>query len=932
MNTRLLDTPVVEGDSALPSVVLNHRCLLAPQLGHEAFLVKDVQMAKSRPAITTPSASRPLLFCPIRGPLTVSALAKDGLTPTEELRRIELINFLLDKDYPPENIAVETVILKKLGESGRNKLRCDLIAYSETAAELEHLDIEERVKRAVLVAEVKRENAKKLSGITCQLEPAMRQLPGMAVMGVYWDDLEHILFVKQLVRRNGDQQLEIIADELSNLPSFRGLYKAKLLTYPNLLKGVNLLAILHKLANVMRSHSINEPQLRYKETVKLLLAKYCDEKEGMERHDETLALQLMPGADLTFMQRVTEVYNKAATRYSRAETLFKPIAVSELPEAALRDVVRVVQSTEFSSASNETLQQVFMTFVPAVFKKNLDQYFTPISLIQAIVQMVKIGPNDKVADPGMGTADFLTAAMEYRAKLGDKDIHQRVIGIDSDPFAFDLAVINMILNKDGQAGLRREDSIENHVIFSKEMGVVLCNPPFGEQSIENKKDVLKAYDLGHRWEYDALAMRWRKTDELLPHQQLGILFIERCYKMLDDRGRLGIIMPEGYLSTAMYGYVRQWIFEHLRILSLVELPRRIFVKSGVDLRSNILIAQRLPAERIARLIASDYPIHTEMVRKVGFKMGKGSVKLFSRDPETGQPLRDEGNELIPESDFRRVCDGFNEFTQKSKWDRSSVHVVDTSWHGARISDIRNHANLDMKPRRLMPLALANIKTIKGKTHKRLDEIADVLQEKINILEIGESGQRWRLVEGQAIRAVEGIVVPSHPAHAWQIAERKAKLLYKVRRGDIIVGLVRPERRNIGLLLESGEDLVGAPDGIVVVRVKEEFADQYPQEWLFTALRSEACRLQLWTESGGTSYGKLTNDNVNELLLPVPSRERRKGIAAKVKEWFQTVQSAADRWNSIGSPADRFPVVNSPSFGLVETSTTTDVDDEDNGEE
>ncbi len=102
--------------------------------------------------------------------------------------------------------------------------------------------------------------------------------------------------------------------------------------------------------------------------------------------------------------------------------------------------------------------------------------------------------------------------------------------------------------------------------------------------------------------------------------------------------------------------------------------------------------------------------------------------------------------------------------------------------------------------------------------------------------------------------------------------------------------------------------------------------------MFTALRSEACRLQLWTESGGTSYGKLTDDDINELLVPVQSRERRKDIAAKVKEWFQTVQSAADRWNGIGSPADRFPVVNSPSFGLVETSSTTDIDDEDNGEE
>jgi type I restriction enzyme M protein len=513
----------------------------------------------------------------------------------------------------------------------------------------------------------------------------------------------------------------------------------KALTYPDLVKGVNLVGILFNLANVMRSHSINEPQLRYKETVKLLLARYCDEKEGMEASDEPLSLQVFLGTDPKFMERLTALYRTAANRYSKAQSLFNPVAVSELPERALRDIVRSIQGIEFSSASNETMQQVFMSFVPAVFKKNLDQYFTPISLIQAVVQMAKIGPNDKVADPGMGTGDFLTAAMEYRARLGDKDIDKRLVGIDSDLFAFDLAIINMILNKDGQTGLHNEDSIEHYSHFAEEMGVVLCNPPFGERSIENRAAVLKEYDLGHRWEYDASNLTWTKTDDLLPSQQLGILFIERCYKMLANKGRLGIILPEGYLCTPTYGYVRRWILDHLRILSLTELPRRIFVKSGVDLRSNILIAQKLSAETIAKLVVDDYPIHADMVRKVGFKMGKGNQSLYIRDSETGEEVRDEQNDKIPDSDFHRVCAGFDSFTAASQWDRR-LHVVGSAWAAARVNDINRHANLDMKPRRLMPRALDNVNKVKAAPHKRLDELADVVEETINILETGGTGQ------------------------------------------------------------------------------------------------------------------------------------------------------------------------------------------------
>ncbi|MEI9479303.1 MAG: N-6 DNA methylase, partial [Deltaproteobacteria bacterium] len=747
------------------------------------------------------TGDRAVLYCPVRGALNTAALAKDNLTPTEESRRIDLINFLLERDYPPENLAVETVILKNLGEKGRNKLRCDIIAYKLPANELAKLPINKRIEQAVLVGEVKRDSAKKQSGVNCQLEPAMRQLPGMNVMGTYWDDINRLLFVKQLIKKNGDEHLEIIQDTLSNLPKFRVAYKTKPIFYSDLDKSANLVGVLWGIANVMRSHNINDEQLRYKETVKLLLDRYCDEKEGKEAPDEPLSLQVFPGIDRNFMKRVQACYRKAANRYSRAKTLFYPTKGSELKEPALRDIIRKIQGLEFLSASNETMQQVFMSFVPAVFKKSLDQYFTPIGLIQAMVQMVKIGPNDKIADPGMGTADFLTAAMEYRACMGDRDSDKRVFGIDSDQKAFDLAVVNMILNKDGQAGLVCEDSIKNHAMYGGEMEVVLCNPPFGEKSVERRPEILRAYDLGHRWEFNREKSKWAKTDDLMAYQQLGILFIERCFKMMTNRGKLGIILPEGYLCTPMYGYVRQWIVDNLRILSLTELPRRIFLKSQVDLRSNIMIAQKVSRNVLTNLIHSDYPIHAEMVRKVGFKMGKGYQPIYLRDPETGIEIRDKkNNALIFDTDFLRVCDTFDKFTQESKWNHSVATTVASSQEGARIGDILSHKSLDMKPRRLMPRALTNVKAIKANSHKRLEEIADVVQETVDILASGDTGKKWRLVEGQGIRAVEGIVIPGHPSRAWQIAERKARFLYPLEGNDIVVGLVRPERRNIGILI------------------------------------------------------------------------------------------------------------------------------------
>ena len=595
-----------------------------------------------------------LLVCPVRGPLGASALAKDGLTSTEEARRVDFLHFLVDeRNYPPDHVHVEVVTLKNLGESGRNLLRADVIVYDRPWAKIVNSNKKEQLGRAILVAEIKRDSSKKVRGISQQLEPALLLLPRLDALGVYWDDENRILFTKSVLNRGQHEEIAISTDSIANLPDYGIAYHSKAITVDTLTKPANLVATLQGLANIMRSHGVNDEQKRYKETVKLLLARYVDEKKARGSDNKQLRLQVLAGDDTGFLSRVERLYTEAAVRYQRVQTLFTPVTRPELDEKTLRDLVRAIQGFDFSSASSNTMQEVFMTFVPVVFKKNLSQYFTPASLIDTMLQMVAPGPTEKIADPAMGTADFLTAALNFCIERGDDDAFGRIYGIDSDPSAYDLAIINMILNRDGQANLLLEDSIEKHTRWAEQMDVVLCNPPFGAKTIEKRADVLDAYDLGHQWGIGDTPESWVMTDNIAKSQQLGILFIERCWKMLRPGGRLAIILPEGYLSTAAHGYLRQWILEHFIVRSLVELPRRIFVKSDADLRSNILVAEK----RVPGVSVPKYPLHTSMVRRVGYKLGGDFRPLPLQDKATGIAIRDSANRILLDSDFRRVLDG-----------------------------------------------------------------------------------------------------------------------------------------------------------------------------------------------------------------------------------------------------------------------------------
>lgn len=850
-----------------------------------------------------------LLVCPVRGPLGISALAKDGLTSTEEARRVDFLRFLIEeRNYPQDHIRVEVVTVKNLGESGRNRMQADVIVYDCPWPEIANSPMPQTLSHAILVAEIKRDSSKKRKGVLYQLEPALRLLPRLDTIGVYWDDENRTLFTKTVKSKGEHQEITVRSDSIANLPDYGIAYHTKAITVNTLTRPANLVATLQGIANVMRSHGVNDEQQRYKETVKLLLARYIDERKAKVSTSKQLKLQVLDGPDSGFMSRVERMYTEASVRYARVQTLFSPIARPELDEDTLRDLVRGIQGFDFSSASSETMQQVFMTFVPVVFKKNLSQYFTPASLIDTMVKMVAPGPTEKIADPAMGTADFLTAALNYCTERGDDDAFGRIFGIDSDASAFDLAIVNMILNKDGQANLRREDSIENHMRWSEEMDVVLCNPPFGSNTVEKRVNVLGEFDLGHQWVADDdTPGHWLKTERIAESQQLGILFIERCWKMLRPGGRLAIILPEGYLSTASHGYVRQWILDNLIIRSLVELPRRIFVKSNADLRSNILVAEK----KMPGVSGPRYPIHASMVRRVGYKLGGDFSPLPLKDKATGNSIRDSHNRIVLDSDFRRVLIEYS----------ATPKTLERSWVDATVADIVCRTDLDMKPRRLAPRALRNIRNLRAGGAIPLQQIAEVIESKIDLLtDIGRSELR-RVVEGQDIRAVEGIVVPHFPERCWEIAERKQRKVYQLCHRDIVVGLVRPERRNVGLLLVEGDDIVGSPDGLAVVRVLPDKEQDYPTGWLFSVLRSEQVRLQFWTESGGTSYGKLDSERIENVLIPIPQKQERIRIAQRVEAWVSSASQYSLAWCQIGTQGDRRPILNSPLTGLFDDDNT-----------
>ncbi len=236
-------------------------------------------------------------------------------------------------------------------------------------------------------------------------------------------------------------------------------------------------------------------------------------------------------------------------------------------------------------------------------KSGAGQYFTPRALIQAIVDVMRPGPMQKICDPACGTGGFLLAAHDYISR------HHRGMSRDARKFlkneAFQgweivdstarLCVMNMFLH-----GIGDENAEEPpiHVVDSlrsrpkPEFDIVLTNPPFGRKSslslVSNGK---KNGGNGSEEKEAATVSRddfWATTS----NKQLN--FVQHIYSLLKTSGRAAVVVPDNVLFEGGAGEtVRRNLLQSCDVHTLLRLPTGIFYAQGV--KANVLFFDKRQA-------------------------------------------------------------------------------------------------------------------------------------------------------------------------------------------------------------------------------------------------------------------------------------------------------------------------------------------------
>lgn len=412
-----------------------------------------------------------LLRCPIRGELVVPEKASDGLTYTEEKRRIDCINFLLAKGYPPSHFKIETVLFR-FGHKGKNSFRTDLAVLDVSASSIPN-DPEVLKAHVKLVAEIKRGNADAKVAKKTQVQPAMDFVHDLDAVGVYWDDVEQRLFY----RTTKGNKTTTHETSLAVLPTWGQPLGKLQIRSSDLRASGNLRILFEDIENRLHSE-VSDKGSRFEIMQQLLLTKLYDEHTHVKPSSE-MGIQDFtdsPLGDADVRNQFNAILAKATKFYAK----YLPKKVEDafsISGAMLRSLSAPLAPVKILGSKRDVVQDFYMYFAKGVYKWDLAQYFTPSEVVDFIVATVNPRAGDQVKDPACGSGDFLISAFHHADSEHNDDIRDSVWGADNSENAVQVAILNMVLNKDGKSNVRKEDSLASVDKQLDQYDVLLCNPP-----------------------------------------------------------------------------------------------------------------------------------------------------------------------------------------------------------------------------------------------------------------------------------------------------------------------------------------------------------------------------------------------------------------------------------------------------------------------
>lgn len=332
---------------------------------------------------------------------------------------------------------------------------------------------------------------------------------------------------------------------------------------------------------------------------------------------------------------------------------------------------QIREGLNLQNLSVETLAYIYEnTFVTQDVRRRQGVHATPQEVAEYVVRQLPIEQlaerERTVFEPFAGAAPFLIAALGRLRELlppdrSPADAHdylvQRLSGIENDPFAREIARYSLILADYPNPNGWRVDSadafggpeFDRHL---QQARVVLCNPPFGEFTPEERQS-LPANAL-HRKEAEALRRVLLKPPALL-----------------------GFVLPRTFLNRDVFHSLREGIIMNYSEISVTALPDTVFEKADQEVA--LLIAHNLRY--------SGKRFHSAFVSKEDYKNFISTGKPTWEQERTTTSHKSDGDNSLWHTPLQSLWNLLGSYTTLSSYVDIHYGISYKRINNASVSDV-----------------------------------------------------------------------------------------------------------------------------------------------------------------------------------------------------------------------------------------------------
>lgn len=246
-----------------------------------------------------------------------------------------------------------------------------------------------------------------------------------------------------------------------------------------------------------------------------------------------------------------------------------------------RQVINVINDINFNSSDDS---HVFNDIYETILKDlqsagSSGEYYTPRAVTQFMVDMINPQLGESVLDPACGTGGFLTCTIDHvRNQVKDykerKILQKSIRGIEKKPLPHLLCTTNLMLHGFDLPAVRRDNLLSKPYAdwgTKDKLDIILSNPPFGGV------------------EEDGTETNFPKKFRT---KETADLFLALIIKLLKDKGRCAIVLPDGTLfGEGMKTRLKEELLDKCNLHTIVRLPNGVF-NPYTGIKTNLLFFEK----------------------------------------------------------------------------------------------------------------------------------------------------------------------------------------------------------------------------------------------------------------------------------------------------------------------------------------------------